>query len=80
MTQLICQVQRLHLKGGKLIKEKEVFEVEEPTATEYVKGGIAKPAPASEEKPEPVKVEEPEDGTVQTEETRKIEPQGKKRR
>jgi hypothetical protein len=72
MTQLICLVQLLYLKGGKLIKEKEVFEIDEQTAEQYVKGGIAKPAPGSEKKPEPVKVEEPEDGTAQAEGTKEV--------
>lgn len=80
MTQLICLVQRLNLKGGKLIKEREIFEVEEPCATEYVKGGIAKPVSVPLKTPEPVKQEEPENGTVQVKETGKVEPQQQKKR
>jgi hypothetical protein len=63
MTHLICQKQRLILKGGRLIRENEVFEVEEPTASEYINGGIAKPAPRTE----PAKQEEPESEPVQAE-------------
>lgn len=53
MTQLICLVQRLYLKESQVVKENEVFEVEEPTASEYVNGGIAKPVPKPDPKPEP---------------------------
>lgn len=57
MTQLICLVQRLYLTGGKIVKEQEVFEADEPTASEYVNGGIAKPVPKPERRPEPEPVE-----------------------
>lgn len=65
MPQLICLVQRLTLRDGKLVREKETFEVDEPTAAMYVKGGIAKPVEQPVKKPEPVK-EVPRD-PVQTE-------------
>lgn len=77
MTQLICKVQRLFLNDDKhtCIRENEVFEVAEPTATEYVIGGIAKPVPAPIKEPEPVKAEEPDN------EAERVEPpQQKKRR
>lgn len=70
MTQLICLVQKLFLKDGKLIKEKEVFEVEEPTATQYINGGIAKLAPGVPKK-EPVKEIENEPGQAEAKEVKK---------
>jgi len=62
-------VQRCNLKDGRLIKENEPFETDEPEAQILIGGGIAKaataPAPVKPEAPKEIQ-QEPEEEVIVT--------------